>query len=60
MMEIEMPLKGRKFRLLEGDCLFKLMSLPENSIDTVITDPPYGLKFMGKNWDHGIDRKSVV
>jgi DNA modification methylase len=49
-----MPFKGRKFRLIEGDCLFKMMSLPESSIDTIITDPPYGLKFMGKNWDHGI------
>lgn len=26
----------------------------DNSIDTIITDPPYGLKFMGKEWDHGI------
>jgi len=28
--------------------------LPANSIDTIITDPPYGLEFMGKDWDHGI------
>ena len=27
---------------------------PKNYFDTMITDPPYGLKFMGKNWDHGI------
>lgn len=25
-----------------------------NSIDCILTDPPYGLKFMGKDWDHGI------
>ncbi len=37
-----------------GDCLDILPTLPENSIDTVITDPPYGLKFMGKKWDHGV------
>lgn len=27
---------------------------PENFIDSIITDPPYGLSFMGKDWDHGI------
>lgn len=25
-----------------------------NSIDAIVTDPPYGLNFMGKNWDHGV------
>jgi len=34
-----------------GDCLEKMKELEENSIDTIITDPPYGLEFMGKDWD---------
>ena len=34
-----------------GDCLEVLAGLPENSVDTCITDPPYGLGFMGKQWD---------
>ena len=34
-----------------GDCLEVLAGLPENSIDTCITDPPYELGFMGKKWD---------
>ena len=34
-----------------GDCLSVLAGLPENSIDTCITDPPYELGFMGKKWD---------
>ena len=34
-----------------GDCLEVLVSLPENSIDSIVTDPPYGLEFMGKEWD---------
>jgi len=38
----------------QGDCLEVMADFPDNSIDTVITDPPYGLKFMSKNWDHGI------
>ena len=28
--------------------------LPESSIDVIVTDPPYGLAFMGKEWDHGV------
>ena len=37
-----------------GDCLEVLPTLEFDSIDSVITDPPYGLAFMGKLWDHGI------
>lgn len=37
-----------------GDCLDVMKEMPENSIDSILTDPPYGLKFMGKEWDHGI------
>ena len=37
-----------------GDCLEILPTLEANSVDTVITDPPYGLDFMGKDWDHGV------
>ena len=38
-------------RLLLGDCLEKLKELDDNSIDSIVTDPPYGLSFMGKEWD---------
>ena len=34
-----------------GDCLEVLSSLPGQSVDAVVTDPPYGLEFMGKKWD---------
>lgn len=37
-----------------GDCLSVMAELPENSVDTIITDPPYGLTFMGKDWDRGV------
>ena len=33
------------------DCLDGLKELSDNSVDTLITDPPYGISFMGKNWD---------
>ncbi len=34
-----------------GDCLDVLRELPDASVDAVVTDPPYGLEFMGKDWD---------
>jgi site-specific DNA-methyltransferase (adenine-specific) len=36
-----------------GDCLDVLAELPDASVDSVVTDPPYGLNFMGKHWDTG-------
>jgi site-specific DNA-methyltransferase (adenine-specific) len=38
-------------QIICGDCLKVLKDFPENSIDSIITDPPYGLEFMGKEWD---------
>ena len=40
--------------LYQGDCLEEMAKLPDNSIDAVVTDPPYGLSFMGNNWDFGV------
>ena len=40
-----------QFTLLKGNCLEKLKELPDNSIDSIVTDPPYEIGFMGKGWD---------
>lgn len=40
--------------LHHGDCLAVLPTLAACSIDAIVTDPPYGLAFMGKDWDHGV------
>lgn len=40
-----------KYTLINGDCIEKLRELPDNSVDSIVTDPPYGLEFMGKDWD---------
>lgn len=37
--------------LLAGDCLDVLPTLPDASVDSIVTDPPYGLEFMGAQWD---------
>ena len=38
-------------KIICGDCIEEMKKLPANSIDTIITDPPYALGFMGKAWD---------
>lgn len=37
-----------------GDCLESLRKMPDNSVDSIVTDPPYGLAFMGKKWDYDV------
>lgn len=37
-----------------GDCLELMPKIAAESFDSIVTDPPYGLKFMGNNWDHGV------
>lgn len=37
--------------LLRGDCVARMRDLPDDSVDAIVTDPPYGLDFMGKDWD---------
>lgn len=39
------------WRVVEGDCLERMRELDEGSVDAVVTDPPYGIGFMGKEWD---------
>lgn len=40
-----------RFQILQGDVLDRLKDLPENSVDAIFCDPPYGFSFMGKRWD---------
>jgi DNA modification methylase len=37
--------------ILTGDCLTHLKAMPDNSLDALVTDPPAGISFMGKEWD---------
>lgn len=38
-------------KIINGNCLDEMKKLDENSVDSIVTDPPYGLEFMGKEWD---------
>lgn len=42
------------FTLHTGDALDILATLPAESCDAMLTDPPYGLGFMGRRWDHAV------
>jgi DNA modification methylase len=37
-----------------GDCRNVMRTLAADSVDAIVTDPPYGLDFMGKGWDHAV------
>ena len=40
-----------KYQILTGDNRTTLKTIPDNSIDAIVTDPPYGIDFLGKSWD---------
>ena len=40
--------------LLLGDCLVKMKEMSDNSVDSIVTDCPYGISFMNKKWDYDI------
>ena len=37
--------------ILAGDCIEQMKTLEADSVDAIVTDPPYGLELMGKDWD---------
>ena len=43
--------EDKQYKLYKGQMQEVLDSLPENSVDAIICDPPYELGFMGKSWD---------
>jgi DNA modification methylase len=46
-------------QLHHGDCLEVMRTLADCSVDAVVTDPPYGLAFMGKRWDYDVPTTEV-
>ena len=45
--------------LLNGDCLEQMKTLTDNSVDSIVTDPPYGISFMAKKWDYDVPKVKV-
>jgi len=48
-----------RFTLHHGDCVSVLATLEDCSVDAIVTDPPYGLAFMGKKWDYDVPSEDV-
>jgi len=46
--------------IIKGDCIEEMKKLPENSVDAIVTDPPYGLGFMNKEWDSPAKHRELV
>lgn len=44
----------REVELFNGDCLSILKTLPDECVHAIVTDPPYGLSFMGRVWDYDV------
>lgn len=41
-------------KVIHGDCLEVLKTISSNSVDSIVTDPPYGISFLGKKWDYDV------
>lgn len=42
------------YELVEGDCAKVMEKMEDDSVDSIVTDPPYGLSFMAKRWDYDV------
>jgi len=49
----------KKFKLYHDDSLNVLKGMNSDSVDSIVTDPPYGYKFMGKNWDKALPSSEI-
>lgn len=45
--------------IIQGDCLEQMKTLDDNSVDSIVSDPPYGLSFMNKKWDYQVPSKEI-
>ncbi len=46
-------------KIINADCLLAMKEMPDNSVDAIVTDPPYGLSFMGKKWDYDVPSQEI-
>ncbi len=47
-------LENGSFEIFQGDSLVVMKAMPDNSVDSIVTDPPYGLSFAGSVWDYDV------
>ncbi len=46
------------YKILCGDNVAELQNFPDNHFDSVVTDSPYGIKLLGKEWDYDVPKKA--
>ena len=46
-------------KVFNEDCLNVLREMPSNSVDSIVSDPPYGISFMAKKWDYDVPSVEV-
>lgn len=46
-------------QIVLGDCLDLMKCMPDNYLHAIVTDPPYGLSFMGKAWDYDVPKVEI-
>ena len=46
-------------QVIHGECLEVLRDMADSSVDSIVTDPPYGLSFMGKRWDYDVPSSDI-
>lgn len=49
-----MQYEHERFHIYNADNMIALAALPDNSVDSIVTDPPYGIEFMNKGWDNQV------
>lgn len=49
----------KHYNITLGNCLDVMRTMESNSIDSIVTDPPYGINFMGKKWDYDVPSVSI-
>ena len=55
----DIELGGVCVKVFNDDCLNVLREMPDNSVDSIVTDPPYGISFMAKKWDYDVPSVKV-
>ncbi len=58
-MNLQPVMQRDRYTLHRGDCLAVLRTLPDASVHAVVTDPPYGLSFMGNRWDYQVPSAGI-
>lgn len=58
-MQLDLFQSNATQQVIHGDCLEVMKTFPDNHFTHIVTDPPYGLRFMGKRWDYEIPGQDV-